>query len=90
MKSFLVRSTASTIATALLLTCFSACKRSTSPTTADETPDTSTYKRVPTPATEFAQKLKFVRDAPLPPHARRRSKSWQSTRIMRLRFACLD
>jgi len=39
------------------------CRRGTSSTTADETPDTSTYKPVPTPATEFAQKLKFARDA---------------------------
>ena len=41
----------------------SGCRRGASPTTADETPDTSTYKRVPTPASEFEQKLKFVRDA---------------------------
>jgi hypothetical protein len=39
------------------------CRRGTSSTAADETPDTSTYKPVPTPATEFAQKLKFARDA---------------------------
>lgn len=63
MKSFLVRSAASTVATALLLTCFSACKRSTSSTTADQTPDTSTSRPAPTPATEFEQKLKFARDA---------------------------
>jgi tetratricopeptide (TPR) repeat protein len=30
------------------------------------------------------------RDAPLPQHARRRSRSCKSRRIMRLRFACLD
>lgn len=62
MKSSLVRSAASTVAAALLLNCFGACKRSTPPTT-DEPPDTSTYKPVPTPASEFEQKLKFVRDA---------------------------
>src|SRR5260370_26411842 len=39
------------------------CRPGTPSTTADETPDTSTYKAVPTPATEFAQKLKFARDA---------------------------
>lgn len=62
MKSSLVRLAASTVAAALLLACLSACKRSTSSTT-DEPPDTSTYKPVPTPASEFEQKLKFVRDA---------------------------
>jgi hypothetical protein len=38
------------------------CKRTASPST-DETPDTSNYKPAPTPATEFEQKMKFVRDA---------------------------
>ena len=62
--SFLVRSAASTVAAVLLLTCLSACKRSTSSTTVDETPDTTTTTRpVPTPASEFEQKLKFARDA---------------------------
>jgi hypothetical protein len=36
------------------------CHRRT--TTEDETPDTSTYRPVATPATEFEQKLKMVRD----------------------------
>jgi len=62
MKSFLVRSATSTVAAALLLTCFGGCRRPASPST-DETPDTSTYRPVPTPASEFEQKLKFVRDA---------------------------
>jgi hypothetical protein len=62
MKCFLVRSATSTVATALLLTCIGACKHSSSPSTA-ETPDTSTYRPVPTPGSEFEQKLKFVRDA---------------------------
>lgn len=39
----------------------SACRRSAS--TDDETPDTSTYRPLPTPATDFEQKLKIVRDA---------------------------
>ena len=39
------------------------CRHGTPSTTADETPDNSTYRRVPTPATEFEQKLKFARDA---------------------------
>ncbi len=39
------------------------CRPGASPATADETPDTSTSKPVPTPKTEFEQKLKFARDA---------------------------
>lgn len=62
MTNFLVRFAASTVAAALLLACFSACKRGASSTT-NETPDTSNYRPVPTPKTEFEQKLKFVRDA---------------------------
>src|SRR5258707_11958497 len=42
---------------------FAGCRRGASPTTTDETPDTSTSKPVPTPKTEFEQKLKFARDA---------------------------
>jgi len=38
----------------------SACRRSSS--TDDETPDTSTYRPEATPATEFEQKLKIVRE----------------------------
>ena len=61
MKSFFVRSAIATIATALVLTSFSACRRTSS--SDDETPDTSTYRPEQTPATEFEQKLKVVRDA---------------------------
>jgi hypothetical protein len=39
----------------------SACRRSAS--NGDDTPDTSTYRPLPTPATEFEQKLKIVQDA---------------------------
>ena len=39
---------------------FSACKRNAS--SDDETPDTSTYRPESTPATEFEQKMKIVRD----------------------------
>jgi hypothetical protein len=39
----------------------SSCRRRAS--TEDETPDTSTYRPLATPATEFEQKLKDVRDA---------------------------
>jgi hypothetical protein len=38
----------------------SACKRN--PSADDDTPDTSTYRPESTPATEFEQKLKIVRD----------------------------
>jgi hypothetical protein len=61
MKSSFARSAIATIATALVLTSFSACRRTTS--SDDETPDTSTYRPEQTPATEFEQKLKVVRDA---------------------------
>jgi hypothetical protein len=40
---------------------FPACRRGAS--SDDDTPDTSTYRPLPTPATEFEQKLKEVRDA---------------------------
>ena len=40
---------------------FSGCRRSVS--TEDEIPDTTTYRPLATPATEFEQKLKIVRDA---------------------------
>lgn len=40
---------------------FTACRRGAS--SEDETPDTSTYRPLPTPLTEFEQKLKDVRDA---------------------------
>lgn len=39
---------------------FTGCHRKTSD---DETPDTSTYRPLPTPPTEFEQKLKDMRDA---------------------------
>jgi hypothetical protein len=60
MKSHFFRSTIVTAVTIFLLTSFSACKRSTSAD--DETPDTSTYRPEPTPATQFDRDLKFVRD----------------------------
>jgi len=37
------------------------CRRGASSN--DDTPDTSTYRPLPTPATEFEQKLKIVQDA---------------------------
>src|ERR1700674_378593 len=39
------------------------CRRGPSSTTVDQTPDTPITRPVPTPATEFEQKLKFARDA---------------------------
>jgi hypothetical protein len=59
MKSSFVRSAIATVAIILLLTSFSACKRTA---TEDETPDTSTSRPEATPATEFEQKLKIMRD----------------------------
>jgi hypothetical protein len=44
-----------------LTSAFTSCRRRAA--TDDETPDTSTYRPLATPATEFEQKLKDVRDA---------------------------
>ena len=54
------------IGLALIITCptsafFTGCRRG--PSSDDETPDTSTYRPLPTPATEFEQKLKIIQDA---------------------------
>ena len=62
MKSFFIRSAIAAVVAALVLTSFSACRR-TSSSNDDETPDTSTYRPEQTPATEFEQKLKVVRDS---------------------------
>ena len=48
------------IIVASMLAFSSACRRRAS--TEDETPDTSTYRPLATPATEFEQKLKDIRD----------------------------
>ncbi len=45
---------------ALFIAMATGCRRSAS--TDDEKPDTSTYRPLPTPATEFEQKLKIVQD----------------------------
>ena len=45
----------------LLIVSFASCRRGAS--SQDETPDTSTYRPLATPVTEFEQKLKDVRDA---------------------------
>ena len=60
MKSVLVRVTTPIVVAGLLLSSLSACRRSSS--SADETPDTSTYRPEPTPATQFERDLKFIRD----------------------------
>ncbi|MDX6528074.1 MAG: hypothetical protein QOH41_364 [Blastocatellia bacterium] len=60
MKSYFFRSAIVTAVTIFLLTSFSGCKRTTPAD--DETPDTSTYRPEPTPATQFDRDLKFVRD----------------------------
>jgi hypothetical protein len=61
MKSFFVRFVTPIVVAAALLIAFSACRPTTS--SDNETPDTSTYRPEQTPATEFEQKLKVVRDA---------------------------
>ena len=48
------------IIVASMLASSSACRRRAS--SEDETPDTSTYRPLATPATEFEQKLKDIRD----------------------------
>jgi len=60
MRNRFLRYCVATIAAAFVLLSFSACKRRSS--AEDETPDTSTYRPEATPATEFEQKLKIVRD----------------------------
>ena len=50
-----------TILTVTIGLSFSACRRSSS--SADETPDTSTYRPEATPATQFERDMKYVRDA---------------------------
>jgi hypothetical protein len=60
MKSLFIRSAIATIATVLAVTSFNACRQTKS--SADETPDTSTYRPEATPATQFERDLKFIRD----------------------------
>lgn len=60
MKS-LTRFIAMTVILTSATISFTACRRGAS--SDDETPDTSTYRPLATPATEFEQKLKLVRDA---------------------------
>jgi len=60
MKSFPVRFATASVAALLLLGSLAGCHRGS--TSDDETPDTSTYRPESTPATEFEQKLKIVRD----------------------------
>ena len=58
MKKSFQTSSAIILALAISIS-FAACRRSAS---GDDTPDTSTYRPESTPATEFEQKLKVVRD----------------------------
>ena len=61
MKSFPVQFGAISMTAVLLLgLSLTGCHRGAAD---DDTPDTSTYRPVATPTTEFEQKLKFVRDA---------------------------
>jgi hypothetical protein len=41
---------------------FCGCRQAPAPASNDNTPDTSTYRPLATPATEFEQKLKMIRD----------------------------
>jgi len=61
MKRYFIRSIVVTSLLLTLISSFASCRRHAS--TDDETPDTSTYRPLATPATEFDQKLKDVRDA---------------------------
>jgi len=60
MRILFLRGSTATILLLLILSGLSGCKRSASDD--DETPDNSTYRPESTPATEFEQKLKVVRD----------------------------
>jgi hypothetical protein len=62
MKSFSIRLAAVLVGTILLLSFSAACRQRPSAGN-DEGHDNSSYRPVPTPATEFEQKLKLVRDA---------------------------
>lgn len=59
MKGFSNRCFAIALLVTLLISALAGCKRTA---TEDQTPDTSTYRPESTPATEFDQKLKIVRD----------------------------
>jgi hypothetical protein len=61
MKGSFVRTATAAVLAALALTSFSACRRDSSAD--DDTPDTSTYRPEATPATQFEQRIKIVRDA---------------------------
>lgn len=59
IKGFSNRSFTIMLLVTLLISALAGCKRTA---TEDSTPDTSTYRPEPTPATEFEQKLKIMRD----------------------------
>ena len=61
MKSHFIRAIAVTSLLLTLIMSFASCRRRAA--SEDETPDTSTYRPESTPATEFEQKLKDVREA---------------------------
>ena len=60
MSSFSIRIVTLILSIGLSVSFLTSCRRSPAN---DETPDTSTYRPLPTPATEFEQKLKIVQDA---------------------------
>ena len=60
MKSYFIRPTIAVLFASLLVVSLASCRRRAS--SEGETPDTSTYRPLATPATEFEQKLKDIRD----------------------------
>jgi len=59
MKGNFIRAALVIICGVVLLSSISACRRS--PTSQDETPDTSSYHPEPTPASDFERQMKFIR-----------------------------
>jgi len=60
MKSYFIRPIVVISLLLALISSFGSCRRRAA--SEDETPDTSTYRPLATPATEFDQKLKDIRD----------------------------
>ena len=59
MKSHFIRAATVTFTIAVLLLSLTGCRRGGS--SADETPDTSSYHPEPTPATDFERQMRFIR-----------------------------
>ena len=61
MISSLLRASALLVSLSVFVSCLNGCRRKSA--SADETPDTSTYRPESTPATQFERDLKYERDA---------------------------